>query len=302
MDGDRFDLLARSAADRRQIVRWWGAGGFMAAVAAAFGVRRTAAEDIPCTLQVRAAVRLGPSAGALLSSGATEPGHLDGDLQVTIAADGALANAVFEIADGSRLPVSGSAVGHQIGLRIELDAERSLVLQGVGGHPVATCEGRFDGSLVGPGDGDLGDWHALAISAPAALVSETTPAGSEALPSPTATQNPACVPRTKEQECVGDSCGTRSDDCGGTIDCGDNCAASGRVCAFGLCCRPLSAAEYCLGRCGPIAGLCGDILECGGCGEGQMCVAEQCCGAPGAGCMVGSECCSGSCSMLNGCA
>lgn len=315
MDPARFDSLSRSAANRREVLARLGTGGLAAGLLAALGFRRPVTAQVACSVDIRAYVRLGPSAGIPLVPGATQAGSVEGSLEMTIAGDGLLENAVFILADGTSMPAVGQAIGHQLAVRVALDELRTLVFQGVSQQPLRVCQGPVDGSLIGPTEGDLGDWRGIFSGSGTADTGSTT--GSEATSSvlestavplvptlePTVAPTPtsACIPFTKEQVCGPLKCGNVDDGCGGTLDCGDPCTAIGATCVLNSCCTPFTEEEYCLGRCGPIAGICGDTLYCGSCAEGSTCVAEHCCGSPGTACMVGGDCCSGSCSMLNGC-
>lgn len=315
MEPARFDSLTRSAANRRDLLTRLGLGGLAAALAANLGVRRASAQTVSCSLDLRASVRLGPSAGIPLMPSATQAGSVAGTLQLGIAGDGSLETAEFLLTDGTSLPVTGQAIGHQLAVRVALDDLRSLVLQGVAQQPLRICEGSIDGSLIGPTDGDLGDFHAMAISgggesassgiaAPAATSATTD---SVATSTPTTIANPTpsptaeCLPLGNLELCGDRNCGPRDDGCGGIVDCG-GCLPGEKCGSFQVCCTPLTAAEYCTPeQCGLWAEPCGDLVDCGGCDAGYECPAGACCGATGTGCFVGSECCSGSCSMLNGC-
>ena len=141
MDPVRFDSLTRSAANRREVVTKLGLSGMAAALAAGFGVRRASAATVACSLDLRAYVRLGPSAGVPLTAAATQAGSIDGTLQLAITDDGTLEGTAFILADGTSLPVVGQAIGHQLAVRVALDELRTLVLQGVAQQSLLTCQG-----------------------------------------------------------------------------------------------------------------------------------------------------------------
>src|SRR5262245_35122830 len=130
MDPRDFDRLARSAAgglSRRRIVAWLGGGG-AASVLGATGLARAygapaadaKAAQAPCTLHLVGTVRLGPSAGKLLTPKGTKPGELRGDLGFAIGKDGAIEQGVLVLADGTKWAVVGQAVGRALNLRITL--------------------------------------------------------------------------------------------------------------------------------------------------------------------------------------
>lgn len=320
MDPARFDSLTRSAANRREVVSKFGVGGLAAALAAGLGVRRASAQTVACSLDLRASVRLGPSAGTPLIPAATQMGSIEGTLQLAIAGDGSLESAAFVLADGTSLPVAGQAIGHRLSVRIAMDADRTLVLQGVAQDPLRTCQGQIDGSLIVPAEGDLGDFHAeltgavTGIPTEAAINSATTtlegptapalaPTSAPDVPSPTPSPTAVCLPFGPAEVCVFGICGQHNDGCGGVIDCGNAACAADAVCVRGSCCVGSSAATVCGDdrMCGFWINECDLDVDCGGCEGGFTCVDRYCCGAPGIGCLVGGDCCSGSCSMLNGC-
>lgn len=324
MDAGQFDSLTRSAANRRQLLARLSAGGVGAALWAVLGPRRITAAQVTCSLELRATVRLGPSAGIPLVANATEAGALSGTLEMTISDDGALSDAAFLLVDGTSLPVVGQAVGHQLAARVALSDGTELVVQGVGEQPLQDCSGRVDGSLVGPGEGDLGDWHAIgagraasdvgaagpslvsvtsAAAAPTVTTPEPTPISLVPTTGPTPTA--VCLPLGPSEVCDPGSCGSRDDGCGGTVECG--LCVSPSLCFNGACCNPGYWETICNGnvRCGYWDDGCGSTVDCGSswCPSGFECSGNSgyCCGVAGQGCSVGSECCSGSCSPLNGC-
>ncbi len=95
-----------------------------------------------------------------------------------------------------------------------------------------------------------------------------------------------CTPGTCEGRC-----GTISDGCGGTLDCGDDCDTSqcltcdstsgncvttcsqGQVCNQGSCCTLATCQPK---QCGSFPDGCGGTLDCGTCPGGQICVNNGC--------------------------
>src|SRR5262245_2407120 len=100
----------------------------------------------------------------VLTTNGALPGELRGQLTFALSQTGALQNAAISLPDGSSLPVVGQATGTSLQLRIGLNERFALVAVGVGEQDVAACEGAIDGVATGPNVGDLGDWHAVAVS------------------------------------------------------------------------------------------------------------------------------------------
>jgi hypothetical protein len=75
--------------------------------------------------------------------------------------------------------------------------------------------------------------------------------------------------------CGPQSCGTIGDNCGGTVDCGDNCAATSTTCGGGGTPHECGCPTLlvCGNRnCGTIPNGCGGVETCGGqCPSGQTC-------------------------------
>jgi hypothetical protein len=85
-------------------------------------------------------------------------------------------------------------------------------------------------------------------------------------------------PGCKAQTCAsaGASCGTISDGCGGTVDCGG--CPTGEACGVGAApnqcgCGPLVCPAN---SCGNITDACGDSISCGGCAAGLTCQRNRC--------------------------
>lgn len=107
-----------------------------------------------------------------------------------------------------------------------------------------------------------------------------------------------CLPLT----CAAGACGSMSDNCGGTIDCGT--CGSGQTCNANACCAPTTCAA--LGAtCGSISDGCGGTLDCGTCSSGvcsgNSCCTPTTCAAQGAQCGTISNGCGGtlSCGSCN---
>jgi hypothetical protein len=80
----------------------------------------------------------------------------------------------------------------------------------------------------------------------------------------------------------GFNCGTISDGCGGTLNCGtcsspQSCGGGGSVNVCG--CTPMTCASQGFG-CGSVPNGCGGTLNCGTCPSGQVCNIYNQCGAP----------------------
>ncbi|MBT3865865.1 hypothetical protein HOF78_02045 [Candidatus Woesearchaeota archaeon] len=118
-----------------------------------------------------------------------------------------------------------------------------------------------------------------------------------------------CTPLTTAEACVnvGLNCGSVSDNCGGTIDCGtcsgnETCGGGGtaNVCGSGGC-TPLTQAEACDNpgfNCGSVSDGCASTYDCGTCSGNETCSANICetvsCSSD-SDCDSGYICVSGSC-------
>lgn len=110
--------------------------------------------DAPCVFPFAASVRQGPSAGTTLLG------------YMVLQSDAAGATqGVFFTYDDQMIGVSGTLTGQAVNL-IFTPSEGTYIF-GVGTSAVdlATCHGPFNapmgGSLVGPAEGDLGDWAVI---------------------------------------------------------------------------------------------------------------------------------------------
>jgi hypothetical protein len=324
VDGKHFDRLTTELAtstSRRTILGTLAAGGLLGAL----GRRAspTMAQGDACTLNMSVTVRLGPSAGQVLSPGAAQPGALSGRLRFAVTANGELDRGVLLLEDGTRLPVVGDASGRTLTLRIAVDDERTLVAVGVGQELITLCAGPIDGMLTGPEPGDLGDWHAVAeglagsstnegdgetsggqsgSSSGSNSTSEEPGTGSGQL-----TPTPASDPCPEGEVQCGNFCRDLLYDdfhCG---RCDNPCPATTHYCEEGVCveavCPPGTA--NCMGYC---ADLSSSPVHCGfcgnSCGAGLTCCNGACtnlsnnpaqCGACGSGCFAEQICVGGVC-------
>ena len=174
MDGGQFDDISRKLADRttrRDAVR---KGGFLAAVAGAFGVHSVAqAQDnsnqtFNCEWGLKALVVEGPN----------KDQTFEGLLKVTIERDGAIDKATLETDEPEPFKVVGNTRGKAIGLRIKLSNSEALALTGVGERDIKSCQGKISGTMAGPEFGDIGVFE---------IVRRVQPGGGTATPAATAT-------------------------------------------------------------------------------------------------------------------
>jgi hypothetical protein len=315
MESDRFDALTRSVASRRSFVAKAGGGGLGALLLGALGLREEAAAATTCLLDVRLFVRVGPSAGFPLLPKQTNTGQLVGQLRLKISSKGDLAGSTFMISGGASFPVAGSVSAHQIGLRITLAKDQVLVLQGVGEGNATSCKGAIDGGLVGPREGDLGDWHADVVptnqtptptATTAAVIagqngaptpipssSEGTGGGSSSLPTetpppdvgdssaPVAPQTPTSTPIFPVcPECqTSEGFGTNPGSPCNPMPDGTSCSAGS--CCGGYCYSLDSDPNHC--------GACNNTCQSGCCQSGTCCVQ----------CASGQTDCGGTCVDLS---
>lgn len=279
MDSSRFDTLARGMAaptSRRTAVRGLAGGGLLAAL----GLKTTpgevpaaaaaAAAGATCTLNFVANVRLGPDTGVLLTQGVAQPGQVQGTLNVSLGADGAIDQGQLKLADGTTIGVLGQATGRAVSLRLALGQGKTLVAVGTAEHALTACTGSADGSLTGPQPGDLGDWHATALGASGGTggttgnVTVTTQPGAPANPAASSAPAPSQAPSPSPSP---------SDDpggSGGTVDC-----PSGVVCGD-VCCQPAPGLTPDSMVCN--AGACECTYSCAaaGCGGGDGVIVNTC--------------------------
>src|SRR5436190_22600709 len=146
-------------------------------------------------------------------------------------------------------------------MRVDLGKQSSLVLEGVGEHTLRGCKGAVDGGLIGPAEGDLGDWHAVVTKRTAANTSAdatTTASGSG----------------SGGQSNSGDSSGDVS-----AGACGGGTCAAGQVWYLNTCCNPLTTCPPGT-RSTATPDFCGGVLPCSNptvCQPGWVCYQTLCC-------------------------
>ncbi len=257
MDPNRFDALTRrtaTASTRRDAIRAFAGGGLLAAI----GLKAVpAAAQDTCTLDWTGNVRLGPDAGVMIVPGAAQPGELKGTMSLSFGGDGAIDQGQLQLPDGTTMTVVGQATGRALNLRLTDATGRVLVAVGTGEQPISACSGRIDGSLTGPQNGDLGDWHAVASG------------GTGGAPAGAATTNPIGVPATEPSTVPGGS----TDSSEGDSD--SSGCASGVVCN-GVCCEGAPGLVPDSITCN--AGFCECTYSCmsAGCGQGDGFIVNTC--------------------------
>lgn len=169
MRSDRFDVVARAFSSTRTRRSFIGRGGSLALGAAMLGAvapssslaRSSTPEaapevpaDAPCMIPFSATVRQGPNAGTTYL----------GYLALVVAADGAT-TGVFLTDDEQTIHVAGQLVGHSVNLLFTPAGGGEIFGVGTSLADLAMCHGAFytpmGGPLVGPGEGDLGDWAVI---------------------------------------------------------------------------------------------------------------------------------------------
>ena len=329
MESERFDALTRSVASRRSLMAKAGGGGLGALILGTLGVREEAAAASTCLLDVRLFVRIGPSAGFPLVPKQTKTGQLVGQLRLRISSKGDLAGSTFLLSDGSSFPVVGSLSNHLIGLRIALAQGQTLVLQGVDEGNVTSCKGAIDGGLVGPHEGDIGDWHAVVVptnATPTATTSgsqgvvataastgssattvssaptDTPPAPTETSAPDTPTATPPLAPPVCA-ECQEPERGVVTSP--GCAPVADDTQCSTGFCCGGVCVDTGENPSHC-GTCATVcaSGCCHVGVCCPTCGAGQTLCGMTCadlssdpanCGSCGHACASDATCTAGVC-------
>src|SRR4051794_21632785 len=139
MDGDRFDKLSRSIAERstrRQALLRFGGGGVAASLFGLLGVREVEAQDTQtktCRLQLTAHWATGPDKGQ---------DDLDGDLTLKIGTtDGAIAGGSFKTKSGTTYDVVGQATGRALSMVFTGGDQEVITLMGVAQRDVILCRG-----------------------------------------------------------------------------------------------------------------------------------------------------------------
>ncbi len=263
MDPNRFDALTRrtaTATTRRDALRGLAGGGLLAVLG--FKAVQDAAAQATCTMTWTGNVRLGPDTGVMLVPGASTPGELTGTLTVTLGDDGAIDQGQLQLPDGTTMTVVGQATGRALNLRLTDTTGRVLVAVGTGEQAIAACSGRIDGSLTGPQNGDLGEWHAVASGATGGATGTTSGA---------ATTNPPAGAPTTGSGSGGTATETPTEPASGdTSGC-----ASGVVCN-GVCCEGAPGLTPDSITCN--AGFCECTYSCmsAGCGEGDGFIVNTC--------------------------
>jgi hypothetical protein len=172
MDGDRFDRISRSIADRstrRQALLRLGGGGFAASLLGLAGVKTAAAqtgETTTCQLQFAARFVTGPGEGTSLS----------GELSIAIGPEGAIDDGEFRSTQGATFDVVGQVTGRSLDmLFINTEDDQRISLNGVAARDVDLCRGGIRGTFGGPDPDNLGTWRA---TRPANSDATATPGGS----------------------------------------------------------------------------------------------------------------------------
>jgi len=141
----------------------------------------------------------------------------------------------------------------------------------IGQYPYTVCPSGTTCNLITPSPGG----SVISLANPSAS-STNTPSRSRAAPSstPSPTPSPSCAPR----RCSSNSCGTISNGCGGSINCGS--CSSGSNCVNNVCvaCQPTATCSN--KQCGTVNNGCGTTLNCGSCSSGQICENYACTANP----------------------
>jgi hypothetical protein len=248
MDGDRFDRISRSIADRstrRQALLRFGGGGFAASMLGLAGVKASAAQDeaTTCELQFSARFVTGPGEGTSLS----------GELTITIGSEGAIDDGVFRSTQGATYDVVGQATGRSLDmLFINTESDERISLNGVAARDVNLCRGGIRGTFGGPDVENLGTWRA---TRPATDNATATPGGEgPGGPGGTETPVPPGLPTVTPTPCPAVDCGvtfvqnpeTCECDCPAPYDrCGDVCCFGGATCNADVSCNCPPGTEPC---------------------------------------------------------
>lgn len=159
MDGDRFDKLSRSIAERstrRQALLRIGGGGLAASLFGFMGAREVEAQDTEtktCRLELTAHWATGPDKGQ---------DDLVGELTLKIStADGAIDDGTFKTKDGATYDVVGQATGRALSMVFSGGDEEVITLMGVAQRDMVLCRGNISGTFGGPDIEDLGNWQAI---------------------------------------------------------------------------------------------------------------------------------------------
>ncbi len=161
MEAGQFDALTRAVANRRSMLGRLGAGGLSrcSSCSSRSGGGQNAGSHVS-TISRSASAWAPPQRGA--GRRRQRRRKLKARLTVVIGDGGTMTDSKLTLADRSSSRSSAKPRATESGARVALEDDRYLVLQGVGDQRIDSCKGRIDGSLIGPLDGDLGDWHAIA--------------------------------------------------------------------------------------------------------------------------------------------
>src|SRR5919108_1082795 len=133
MDGDRFDRITRSIAERstrRQALARLGKGGFAASLLGLAGVRSAAAQTgdtTTCQFLFSGRIVTGPDEGT----------NLSGELSITIGPEGAIDDGTFRTPQGVTFDVVGQTTGRSLDmLFINTEDDQRISLNGVAARDV----------------------------------------------------------------------------------------------------------------------------------------------------------------------
>jgi hypothetical protein len=248
MDGDRFDRISRSIAEkstRRQALFRLGKGGIGASILGLAGVRAAAAQDgdtTTCQLNFSARFVTGPGEGSSLS----------GELTIAIGPEGAIDDGTFRSSQGATFDVVGQATGRSLDmLFINTEDDQRISLNGVAARDVELCRGGIRGTFGGPDVENLGTWRA---TRPATDTVTATPEGGPGGPGgPEPTTVPG-APTATPTPCPTVDCGvtfvqdpvTCECVCPAPYDrCDDVCCFGGATCLGGNSCACPAGTEPC---------------------------------------------------------
>ena len=105
-----------------------------------------------CALPLQYNVNEGPSAGA----------QLNGFLFMNITESGELQDSVYALGDEREFKVTGTAIGKDLSITIDLGQDGTVVGSGSGTVDISACDpdGGYEGPGTGPQAEDEGDWLA----------------------------------------------------------------------------------------------------------------------------------------------
>jgi hypothetical protein len=148
-------------------MRRLGGGGLGAVLLGSLGGRTAVAQGgtpaagaLPsglCLFPFAVAVRQGPDAGTTY----------EGALALVVGSDGAVDQGSFQTADGQQMTVVGQVTGRAVNLQFATSDGKHLYGVGTAEKTLAAGEcaaGHIGGPLVGPGEGDTGDWATVDLT------------------------------------------------------------------------------------------------------------------------------------------